>query len=108
MNLLSNASKFSPEGAEIVVDVNCIGDNFQVDVIDKGIGIRREDLRKLFTPFPGIIVEGNVSSTGLGLSICKGIIELHGGKIWAKSDGEGKGTTITFTIPLLNEMDTKT
>ena len=70
-----------------------------VQVRDGGIGLAEDDIRSLFRPFPGIEHGLNVSSTGLGLSICKGIVELHGGVIWAESDGEGKGSTFSFTIP---------
>jgi len=100
VNLLSNASKFSPEGSDILVEVVEVDGVLRCSVVDQGVGICEEDRGKLFTPFPGILVEGNVKGTGLGLSISKGIIELHGGKIWAESDGEGKGSTITFTLPL--------
>ena len=99
VNLLSNASKFSPEGSVIRVDVVEKGDGVQFSVVDQGVGIGEEDIGKLFTPFPGILVEGNVGGTGLGLSICKGIVELHGGRIWAESEGEGKGSRFSFTIP---------
>ena len=99
VNLLANASKFSPEGSEITVDVVETGDGVLVSVSDNGIGLSEEDLGKLFTPFPGILVDGNVSGTGLGLSICKGIVELHGGTLWAESDGIGCGSVFRFTLP---------
>jgi two-component system sensor histidine kinase VicK len=98
INLLSNASKFSPEGAVITVDVVEAGDGVRFSVSDTGVGIREEDMGKLFVPFPGILVDGIVKGTGLGLSICKGIIELHGGSIWAESSGLGKGSVFSFTI----------
>jgi len=63
------------------------------------VGIKEEDIPKLFKPFPGIRVRGVKDSTGLGLSICKGLVELHGGKIWAESDGPGKGSRFTFSCP---------
>ena len=72
-------------------------------ISDNGIGISKQDIIKLFKPFPDIPQEGGVGSTGLGLSICKGIIDLHEGRIWVESEGEGKGTTFTSTIP--NEKD---
>lgn len=72
-------------------------------ISDNGIGISKQDIIKLFKQFPDIPQEGGVDSTGLGLSICKGIIDLHKGRIWAESEGEGKGTTFIFTIP--NEQD---
>lgn len=100
VNLISNASKFSPENGEINVDVTTDDESMYVTIKDEGIGIKQEDLAKLFIPFPGILVDGNVSGTGLGLSICKGIIDLHGGQIYAKSQGEGKGSSFTFKLPL--------
>ena len=99
VNLLSNASKFSPEGAKIDIRMNFVDDMVQMDVIDPGVGLSGEDLDKLFTPFPGILIDNNVRGTGLGLSICKGIVELHGGNIWAQSEGLGQGATFSFRIP---------
>jgi len=99
VNLLSNASKFSPDGSVIVVDVVETDDGVQFSVTDQGVGIGEEDFGKLFTPFPGILVKGNVSGTGLGLSISRGIVELHGGRIWVESGGLGKGSRFSFTIP---------
>lgn len=99
-NLLSNSVKFTPEGGEIRVEAEDRGDEIAVRVSDTGFGIAKEDLPKLFKPFPDIkkpiVTE---KSTGLGLVICKGIIKLHGGRIWAESPGLGKGSTFTFTIP---------
>ncbi len=70
-----------------------------IQIIDKGIGLSKEDLNKLFKPFPNIRKEEHVTGTGLGLSITKGIIELHGGRIWVESKGLEKGATINFTLP---------
>jgi len=99
INLIGNASKFSPRGSNILLDVVDYGDEVRFSVTDHGVGIKEEDMDKLFTPFPGIRVSGVKDSTGLGLSICKGIVKLHGGRIWAESEGLGKGSTFTFTIP---------
>lgn len=100
VNLIINASKFSPDGSKIEIQMTRDSDSFTLSVIDKGVGIHKRDLSKLFTPFPGILVDGNVSGTGLGLSICKGIVELHGGKIWVESDGLGKGSKFSFSLPM--------
>jgi PAS domain S-box-containing protein len=99
INLLTNASKFSPEGSRILINLTGSDASVRIEIEDQGVGIRKEDLDKLFTPFPGILVEGNVSGTGLGLSISKGIVELHGGQIWAMSEGLDKGSKFIFTIP---------
>lgn len=99
VNLISNSSKFSPEGSVIYVTMKRLDDEVVFSVRDNGVGLNPEDMPKLFKPFPGIHVEGNPDGTGLGLSICKGIVEMHGGRIWAESKGRGKGTKFSFTIP---------
>jgi len=98
VNLLSNASKYSPEGGRIRVRVADGGEEVVVSVENEGMGIKPEDMPKLFKPFPGIRVPGVKDSVGLGLSICRGIVELHGGRIWAESEGPGKGARFTFTL----------
>jgi len=103
VNLLSNASKFSPKGGQIYLNVSEGSHNVWFSVSDTGVGISPKDIPKLFTPFPDIMMESNVGSTGLGLAISKGIVDIHGGEIWAESEGKGKGTTVTFTLPLKNE-----
>ena len=106
INLLSNASKFTPSEGNISIKARETGKMVEVQVSDNGTGIAKEDIPKLFNPFPDIpkpsITE---SSVGLGLSICKGIIALHGGKIWAESEGKDKGATFTFTIPKKGETE---
>ncbi len=104
INLLSNASKFTPSEGNISIKARETREMIEVQVADSGLGITKEDLPKLFYPFPDI-PKPNITapSVGLGLSICKGIIYLHGGKIWASSKGKGKGTTFTFTIPKKGE-----
>jgi PAS domain S-box-containing protein len=99
MNLLSNASKFTPENGEIILHVEDDAKNIKTQVSDTGIGIREEDLEKVFEVFTAIEKPTYIKGTGLGLSVTKGLVEAHGGKIWAESEGEGKGATLTFTIP---------
>jgi signal transduction histidine kinase len=101
MNLVNNASKFTPEEGAITIKVDDDGDTIKCKISDTGIGIRKEDLPKVFEPFSNINKPGNIQTVGLGLSITKGIVEAHGGKITVESDGEGKGATFTFTIPKL-------
>ncbi|MBD3206173.1 hypothetical protein GF319_07495 [Candidatus Bathyarchaeota archaeon] len=100
VNLLNNAWKFSPEDTEIVLTVKASEDMIKVLVKDEGIGLSEEDKSKLFEPFPQIdrptVTE---KSTGLGLSISRGIVEMHGGEIWAESEGRGKGSKFIFTLP---------
>ena len=100
VNLVMNASKYSPKGSEIKIIIEQEDDRAKVSVIDNGVGIKEEDMHKLFKPFPGIHVKGVKDSTGLGLSICRGLVELHGGEIWAESEGPRKGSKFAFTIPI--------
>jgi PAS domain S-box-containing protein len=101
MNLFSNASKFTSEGGNITIHVIEQADVIKVQVSDTGIGIKPEDIEKIFQPFAPIQKRSYIKGTGLGLSITKGLVEAHGGKISAESEGEGKGTTFTLTIPKL-------
>ncbi len=99
-NLLSNAIKYSPENTNITVKTRDDDENITVAIIDKGIGLSQEDMKELFKPFPSIAKPLNIkNSTGLGLSICKGIVVLHGGRIWAESEGKDMGSSFYFTIP---------
>ena len=74
----------------------------EFSISDTGIGIRPEDRERIFSPFEQ--VENSTSrrfqGTGLGLSLTKDLVELHGGTIWAESEGEGKGSTFRFMIPV--------
>ena len=104
-NLLSNAARHSPESSATMVTAALDGIHVAVSVTDEGRGIPTERLGDLFRKFshrdgdPG-------GDTGLGLAICKGIIEAHGGRIWAESDGAGLGARFTFTIPALDAAPT--
>jgi signal transduction histidine kinase len=127
-NLLSNAAKFTPHGGEIRVTADFISEfgvriselkkerkitldqsairNLQsaieISVADTGIGITSEDQEKIFHEF--YQVKGNIKNktpgTGLGLSLTKSLVEMHGGKIWVESDGEGKGCRFSFVLPI--------
>ncbi len=99
-NLLSNAIKFTPSPGHITLTVNDSADQLTIAVRDTGIGIKAEDLPKLFREFEQ--VDGSYTrryqGTGLGLALCRRFVEMHGGRIWAESQF-GKGSTFTFTIP---------
>ena len=96
VNLLNNAVKFTREGT-IVATVNVKGnDEVIISVKDSGTGIHPEILPRLFTKF----ATKSDTGTGLGLFISKGVVEAHGGKIWAENNSDGKGTTFCFTLPL--------
>lgn len=98
-NLVGNALKFTPSGGKITVGVALIQGYLRVNVIDTGLGIPHQDLEKIFDKFYQVAGEQQKKGTGLGLPICKGIVEKHGGKIWAESELE-KGSKFSFTLPL--------
>ena len=105
-NLLANASKFSRNWSTISVAASVQELHVTVSITDEGIGIAPERLPRLFTKFSRTGSEagdGHHNSYGLGLAICKGIVEAHGGRIWADSDGPGRGARFTFTIPTVDE-----
>jgi signal transduction histidine kinase len=99
-NVLSNALKFTRTQGEITVGATQNEDEVRVSVADTGIGIEAEDLPKLFRMDIRYKVLGtqNEQGTGLGLLICKALVETHGGQIWVESQVD-KGTTVTFTLP---------
>ncbi|MYH61514.1 MAG: response regulator [Caldilineaceae bacterium SB0675_bin_29] len=102
-NLLSNAARYSPERLPIRVSASREGLLVVISVSDKGQGIPAESLPHLFGKFSRNDAENQSEETGLGLAICKGIVEAHGGRIWAESDGPGTGTTVSFTIPAVGQ-----
>ncbi|WNG21381.1 ATP-binding protein [Cystobacter fuscus] len=97
-NLLGNAVKFTPEGGELVVGARVQRGEVQLWVRDTGAGIRPEALPHIFERY-WQAKEAESRGTGLGLYIAKGIVEAHGGRIWAQSEW-GKGSVFTFTLPL--------
>ncbi len=126
-NLLANAVKFTPQGGSVGVkaclvenseiqlpsqaatDQSCAvvahGESIKVVVTDTGIGLNREDLDRIFNPFDQVEASINrrFEGTGLGLSLTKNLVALHGGRIWAESKGLGKGSRFTFITPVLHK-----
>jgi GAF domain-containing protein len=99
LNLLSNAIKFTPEGGQIEVAAVPKDGFVEVSVSDTGVGIAPEDQEAVFEEFRQVgTAEKKAEGTGLGLTLCRKFIELHGGRIWVKSQ-PGQGSTFTFTIP---------
>jgi GAF domain-containing protein/anti-sigma regulatory factor (Ser/Thr protein kinase) len=100
LNLLSNAVKFTPEGGRIGINARQTNGAVKISVSDTGIGIAPEDQPKIFEEFRqvGTDYAHKVEGTGLGLTLAKKFVELHGGKIWVESE-VGKGSTFTFTLP---------
>ncbi|HYM51731.1 MAG TPA: response regulator [Candidatus Limnocylindrales bacterium] len=99
-NLLSNAVKFTPAPGTVTLTVKESPDQLTIAVSDTGIGIKPQDLPKLFREFEQL--DGSYTrryqGTGLGLALCRRFVEMHGGRIWAESEF-GKGSTFTFTLP---------
>lgn len=118
VNLLGNAIKFTPSGGRVEVSTRCLAAGEQppppgpelaptsewlmVNVTDTGVGIAKEELGRIFDKFyqTGDFAGRCVGGTGLGLSIARGIVEAHGGKIWAQSTGTNRGSTFTFALPV--------
>jgi signal transduction histidine kinase len=100
LNLLSNAIKFTPEGGHIAVGARPVNGSIEVSVSDTGVGIAPEDQNAVFEEFRQVgTADKKVEGTGLGLALSRKFIELHGGKIWVKSQ-VGQGSTFTFTVPV--------
>jgi signal transduction histidine kinase len=101
LNLLSNAVKFTPEGGRIGINARQTNGAVEISVSDTGIGIAAEDQPRIFEEFRqvGTDYAHKSEGTGLGLTLAKKFIELHGGKIWVDSEA-GKGSTFTFTLPV--------
>jgi signal transduction histidine kinase len=100
LNLLSNALKFTPEGGRIDVRAGVHDAVAEVSVTDTGVGIAPEDQEAVFEEFRQVgTADKKVEGTGLGLALSRKFIELHGGRIWVKSE-VGKGSTFTFSLPM--------
>lgn len=105
INLMGNSLKFTPRGGVVTLSLERKGEMMVVHVKDNGQGIAKEDIPKLFQKFNLIrdsyTVNNNIfQGTGLGLYICKSVINLHGGEIWVESEGKGKGSTFSFTLKI--------
>jgi two-component system phosphate regulon sensor histidine kinase PhoR len=100
-HLIENAIKFTPIGGKVNVEVLKVGDEIKVCVTDTGVGIAKDKLSQVFTPFYQLEepITKETKGIGLGLSLVKHIIETHGGKIWVESE-VGKGSSFYFTLPI--------
>ena len=103
VNLFANAARHAPESSPIRVAAARDGDQVAVSVADEGRGVAPERLARLFDKHGGSGEDGAPAGHGLGLAICKGLVEAHGGRIRAESAGAGRGTTVTFTLPAAGE-----
>ena len=100
-NLLENSVKFSDNNGKIVIDGEIENEYMKISIRDTGAGMTKEQIKHIFEEFyKADTARHDFESSGLGLTICKRIVEKHGGEIWAESPGPGKGTTVFFTMPL--------
>ena len=104
-NLLANAARHSPTSSAIRVVAERDGVQVTVSVSDKGRGLAPERLQHLFRKHVSEEDAGSGIGGGLGLAICKGLVEAHGGRIWVESGGVGQGTRFTFTLPAATTAD---
>jgi PAS domain S-box-containing protein len=103
LNLLSNACKFTGEGGKITLKAREKDDRLTVEVEDTGPGISEAEQQRLFTPYyRGKADKERFSGLGLGLALCKTLVELHKGQVWVRSQ-QGKGSTFGFSLPLATE-----
>jgi two-component system sensor histidine kinase KdpD len=105
VNLVRNAATYSPQGTEITITAYLRKGFVQMNVNDQGSGIPPSEHKKVFKAFQrGVSVENSsMNGAGLGLAICKGLVEAHGGRIWIKKK-TSPGATISFTLPLVPEQ----
>lgn len=99
INLLDNALKYSPPDGAVEISAHCSDERLIIRVADEGPGVPENELKRIFEKFYRIPVPESVKGTGLGLSICNGIVEAHGGRIWADNQAGG-GFMVTVEIPL--------
>ncbi len=105
-NVLSNASKFTPDGGEISVSAREKESEIIISITDTGIGLKNGDLDRIFVVFEQVdsSYSKREAGTGLGLALTKNLVSLHGGEIWAESGGEGQGSTFHFTMPIVRPI----
>ena len=96
-NLLSNAIKYSPADSTVTLEITCTDAEISFQISDQGIGIPERDRAQLFEPFHRCSNVGDLPGTGLGLSMVKMLVEVHGGSISVVS--AGKGSIFTFVLP---------
>jgi signal transduction histidine kinase len=101
-NLLSNARKYTPTGGPIHLAARVVKNFLEVSVLDSGVGIPTESMPRLFEKFFRVDSPGHrsIRGTGIGLALCRRIVEAHGGRIWVESAGPGRGARFVFTLPL--------
>jgi len=99
-NIFENSVKYSHDDCRITIDAEQTNDFVTISIADNGIGMTKEQIERIFDEFfKADSTRHDIQSTGLGMSICKRIVEKHGGSIWVESPGPEKGTTVFFTLP---------
>lgn len=106
-NLISNALKYQHAGVAPIVHISstALENEYRFSITDNGIGIPPEQAEKVFDMFKRLHGRGQYSGTGMGLAICKKIVELHGGKIWVRPSAQGTGSTFYFTLPKMISLE---
>lgn len=99
-NLLNNAAKYTPEGGTITLEARSDGEDLWLSIRDNGVGMLSEELHKVFEPFYQIKDRDSGAGLGIGLTLVRTIVELHGGDVSAFSEGSGLGTEVTVRLPL--------
>jgi two-component system sensor histidine kinase KdpD len=104
-NLIENAAKYSPDGGPITICATESDGEVVISVVDSGVGIPRHQWDRVFRPYQraDTATSRGISGNGLGLAICKGIVEAHGGRIWVESE-PGSGSVFSFTLPLARSV----
>jgi PAS domain S-box-containing protein len=100
-NLLGNALKFNQQQPVIHISASQQGNSWRFCVQDNGIGMKAEELERIFKPFQRLHTREDYEGTGIGLSLCRRIVERHGGRLWVESE-VGKGSSFFFTLPEVN------
>lgn len=99
-NIFENSVKYCQEDCRITIDAKLTNEFVTISIVDNGIGMSQDELGRIFDEFyKADSARHDIQNTGLGMSICKRIVEKHGGTIWVESPGPGKGTTVFFTFP---------
>jgi signal transduction histidine kinase len=99
-NIFENSVKYCQEDCRITLDAKLTNDFITISIKDNGIGMNKDEIDRIFDEFyKADSARHDIQNTGLGMSICKRIVEKHGGNIWVESPGSGKGTTVFFTFP---------
>jgi signal transduction histidine kinase len=99
-NLFENSVKYCQTDCKVSIDAKRTNDFIMISIKDNGIGMTKEEIERIFDEFyKADSARHDIQNTGLGMSICKRIVEKHGGRIWVESPGHGKGTTVFFTLP---------